>query len=571
MPHTGYFLVTCQPEQALEIAATVQAKARSVLAYTNVAGSGVEMFFIQTQADPETVKFSNWDGRKFAAGALHGKDGAKRGRVRKTLNGLNNGAFSVRQTRNSWVHTDDDGVEWQCARWPLPGILGDLTIVLVPEEHNANDNDGLITEAAARKMAAACNAKFSNKTDFVQMLLLGYTGVYKCAAEILRGQPSEGQAKLLQSVPQADVFIGEAGASRKVWLENRSMGRITLWNRKQWEPAFVTADALQTFLRWRSYFNVEDILGVGSAMLRSQLREDQIEALTAPVALLQEQAEEEWEYQNESSLRSQESRIAWQLANEAEYRIGSVARQVNGSPFAWNEAISFKHGRVARIVQSMVNANRSGFRGDAVGMPAWVIPGQYMMLMNHDFAGVKQPKKGWVRKVSRFADGGFYGYTIHPEDFDSPTWEEESDTSDYDDKSSLTPAVDATTNETYDVILRRPSSPYGGSIRRATKAQTREWSRNTGMPVLRLREDWQEQSVIARGYIDLPKGISTGPARVPQPATNDLEAELAANIWSAAAGQGGRTGISDHRRHRVVRAVRRQLQVHNVRPSSTTP
>ena len=101
-----------------------------------------------------------------------------------------------RQTGESWIHTDESGIEWECASWPLPGNQGTLTIVKVPEPYDANDNDGLVTESAAIRLAAACNAKYSRKTDFVQMLLLGKTGMNKCAAEILRGEPKKrtGQA-----------------------------------------------------------------------------------------------------------------------------------------------------------------------------------------------------------------------------------------------------------------------------------------------------------------------------------------------------------------------------------------
>ena len=533
MPHEAYFSVTVRPENALQAVHTIQKKAKSVLAYTNVAGTGVELFFIRTDADPKQVKFSDWDGRHFQEGTRHGKDGAKRYRVRKGLNGRNNGAFMSRQTGESWIHTDESGIEWECASWPLPGNQGKLTIVKVPEPYDANDNDGLVTESAAIRLAAACSAEYSRKTDFVQMLLLGKTGVNKCAAEILRGEPKNGQVKLLQSVPEADIFIGEAGANRNVWLDQSSLGRITLWNRKNWEPYWVTADALQTYLRWRAAFQIEAVLGVGSAMLRAQLRQDQLDAMTTPMEQLQEEALEEWEYKNENSLRSEHAALAWQLVNEAEFKIGTIARTVNGSPFAWNEAIDFRHARVARIVQSMVNENRAGFRNDATGMPAWVIPGQYMMLMHHDFAGVKKPQFGWARIIQRPMSKGYYGYDIDAEDFASNNWSQGSDTSDFDDKSSLTPAVDTESNEVHHVILRRPSSPYGGNIRHAYRGEVRDWHKQTGIPVLPLRPDWKERLAEAERYISLPMGISTGPARTPQPATNDLEAELVANIWAA--------------------------------------
>ena len=529
MPHRGYFSVTVKPEEALAVSEKVQRKAGAILAYTNVSGSKVEMFFIKTEAAPEIVKFSNWDGRQFAEGAVHGKEGAKRYRVRKTLNGRNQGAFSARESGEDWIHIDSAGRAWQCASWPLPNGMGNLTIVHVDEPFEANDNDGLITEAAAKRLAAVCNANFSGRTEFVQMLLIGYTGVYKCAAEVLRGEPRAGQAELLASVPDADIFIGAAGASRKVWLEKSSLGRITLWNAPRREQNFVSADALQTFLRWQAYFETDVILGVGSAMMRAQLREDQIAALTTPLQELQEECEEQGE--SEYDYRPEHKADAWRIADAAENRVGRIARMVNRSPFAWKDAIGFRHSRVARMLQSMARAN-SGFRNAGEGMPAWVIPGKYMMLMHHDFAGVKQPRRGWARIVKN--RGRHYGYSINPEDFATREWVEESDHSDFDDKSTLTPAVDPETGETYAVILRRPSSlPYGGSIRRTPKADLREWNRSKGIPVLPLRPDWKERAAVAAQYIDLPVGISTGPERVPQPATNDLEAELGANIWAA--------------------------------------
>ena len=54
MPHEAYFSVTVHPENALQAVDTIKKKAKSVLAYTNVAGTGVELFFIRTDADPET-------------------------------------------------------------------------------------------------------------------------------------------------------------------------------------------------------------------------------------------------------------------------------------------------------------------------------------------------------------------------------------------------------------------------------------------------------------------------------------------------------------------------------------
>ena len=38
------------------------------------------------------------------------------------------------------------------------------------------------------------------------------------------------------------------------------------------------------------------MLGVGSAMLHAQLRQDQLDAITTPMEQLQEEALEEWEY-----------------------------------------------------------------------------------------------------------------------------------------------------------------------------------------------------------------------------------------------------------------------------------
>ena len=536
MQHTAYFSITVDPELALEVRQTVCEKANCVLAYTNVSGNGVEMFFIQTTEDPELVKFSTWDGRVFHEGASHGKDGAKRYRVRKSLNGRNNGSFLSRQTGETWTHVDEQGIEWECANWPLPNGQGDLVIVLVPEPHDANDNDGLILQNAAIKIAAACNARFNARTDFVQMLLLGKTGVYKCAAEILRGEPQAGQAKLLKAVPQADIFVGKAGANKKVTLETSSLGRITLWQHKSWEAMFVGADALQTYLRWRSYFKIDNVLGAGSAMLAVTVRQDQLDAITTPMQQLQEEAEENADYKaTNPGFKSEEQVMAWRTSDEAEMNIGNIARKVGQSPFAWSGAIDFRHQRVPRMLQSMVKENATGYKYNdrSQGMPGWIIPGQYMMLMNADFAGVKEPRRGWIKLVRRHHGNGLYGYSIHPEDFDDPEWEQRSDTSDFDDKSSITPALDTETNLTYSVILRRPSSPFGGNIRRTSKADLKSWNQNTGIPVLPLRLDWKEQEARANSYLTLPMGISTGPSRIAQEATNDLEAELAANIWQA--------------------------------------
>ena len=536
MQHTAYFSITVDPEFALEVRQTVCEKANCVLAYTNVSGNGVEMFFIQTTEDPELVKFSTWDGRVFQEGASHGKDGAKRYRVRKSVNGRNNGSFLSRQTGETWTHVDEQGKEWECANWPLPNGQGDLVVVLVPEPHNANDNDGLILQNAAIKLAAACNARLNARTDFVQMLLLGNTGVYKCAAEILRGEPQAGQAKLLEAVPQADIFVGEAGANQKVTLAKSSLGRITLWQHKSWESMFVGADALQTYLRSRSYFEIDTMLGAGSAILAATVRQDQLDAITTPMQELQEEAEENADYKAMNpGFKSEEQVMAWRTSDEAEMNIGNIARKVGQSPFAWSGAIDFRHQRVPRMLQSMVKENATGYKYNdrSRGMPGWIIPGQYMMLMNADFAGVKEPRRGWIKLVRRQHGNGLYGYSIHPQDFDDPEWEQRSDTSDFDDKSSITPALDTETNLTYAVILRRPSSPFGGNIRRTAKADLKSWNQNTGIPVLPLRLDWKEQEARANSYLKLPMGISTGPSRIPQEATNDLEAELAANIWQA--------------------------------------
>ena len=486
------------------------------LADVNASGPRVQMFWIHGK-DDSRWHFAHQLGRRFKAGSNAGKSGLKRQRVLK-LAGLSPGSAGSTASSGNASMTVEDGYTIHTIETPE----GSLRICEVPCPHDANDNDGLVTERGYRVLQELCKLDNIDEASTVQSLIVGPTGAIKFAGQVLCKEATGDTAEMISKAPHADIYVGSPGVDRKVEYDRKVALRVNVWHEDD-QSGLVPADGLQQALAVLGRFTPQTVSHYTNRVINRNVRGAQLSGF-------REKDNNPVQKPDETPMAHAAALLVAQLHRLFEARAArdtsQAAWEANGSSFAHPNTRSAE-AQLAYRLRGLVSKNRR--RRD--GLPGMILPGHWVKLMSSMFVGdslypVKQPRRGWARLVWRRPDQPF-GLVINNADFSTIVWIYGLDGSDFDDKVTVTLCVDEDGNP-WILVLRRPSSPYGGMMLRITRAQAAEYEQNTGIPAMPLREGWQEFDSFCRTYAEMPNAIDLGPELEPVPCTNDMADQIAA-------------------------------------------
>ena len=513
--HLGWIEMSTPPDQVDTVIADC-AQLGLFLADVNVSGPRVQMFWIHGKEDTHW-QFTRWLGRRFAEGSNAGKSGLKRMRALK-LAGLSPGTAGGAVVKADAYATEEYGHIVHNFDTPV----GNLRVCEVECPHDANDNDGLVTERGYKVLAEMCGLGPIESACTVQTLIVGPTGAIKFAGQILTKEPTGDTARMIANAPEAEIYVGAPGVDRKVDFDGMEALRVNVW-RESPQTGLVPADGLQQAPTVLGYLKPATVAHYSNAIINKLSRADQL-------AVFREKDTNPIPADDETPMARAASLLLAQLNRLYEARAArntaDAAWEANGSGFAHPNPNS-RTGRIAYALRSYVDNNRRGNEG----MPAMWIPGHWVKLMSSMFVGdslttVKQPRRGWARLVWR-NESQPSGLAINNADFGTVNWAYRSDGSDFDDKLTVSLCVDGEANP-WLLVLRRPSSPYGGLLLRITREQAAEYEQRTGIPAMPLREGWQEFDSMCRAYAERPDAIDLGAKMEPIPCTNEMADQLAA-------------------------------------------
>ena len=516
--HQAWAEFTVLPENLDE----TQAVARQLgcfIADANVSASKVQLFLIlgehrpDYQFDNPKYRFVNWLGRRFKDGANPGKSGLKRQRVLK-LPGLSKGsAGGTVVPGKAMARMSKEGYTVHTVSTPA----GKLRIAEIPAPHDSNDNDGLITQRGYEVLAELCRLGPIEAAATVQTLLVSSTGAIKFAGQVLTGEPTGDCAAMLAKAPKADIYIGTPSVDRNVSYKGKVAVRTNVWHEDE-QNGLAPADGLQQATTVLGYLTPETVAAHANPKLSALVRQDQLSVF----GQRHEPSDETDE--DRTPMHKAAASLVAQIHRrfEAQHAEGlsKTAWVANGSQFAYADPRT-RSAQQAYSLRSSVDNNQRGRHG---GMPTMWLPGHWVKLMSPMFVGdclhpVAEPAPGWATLVYRNPRQP-WGLCINSADFGSVVWTYGLDGSDFDDKVTATLCVDADGNP-WLLVLRRPSSPYGGRLLRISHEEAERYEEATGTPAMPLREGWQKHAEQCVAYAELPHAITMGPELEPIPASNE--------------------------------------------------